>query len=78
MKAREVVLDLYKKSGISNATLAHRVGLSLTTCWDLTSNPNRTNDMATRLLVPVLRALDYKLVAMPRDAKVPEDSYVID
>ena len=78
MKAREVVSDIFKASGITNASLAHRLNMSITSCWDMLWNPKRTKDMSTKLLVPALRALDYKLVVAPRDAKIPGDWYVID
>lgn len=78
MKAREVVLEIFKKSGITNASLAHRVNMSITSSWDMLWNPKRTKDMSTKLLVPTLQALDYKVVVVPRDTKVPDDWYVID
>ena len=78
MKARQVVIDIMKKQGIANATMAHRLNISLATAWDMTSSRTRTNEMTTKMLVPTLNALDYKLITVPRDAKLPADSYVID
>jgi len=78
MKAREAVIDIMNKQGITNATLAHRMNVSLATCWDMTSNTKRTFEMRTSVMTPALNALDYKLVAVPRDTKVQPDWYVID
>jgi len=78
MKAREVVIDLMKKQEITNATLAHRMNVSLATCWDMTANTKRTMEMRTSVMIPALKALDYKLVAIPRDEKVPKGGYVIE
>lgn len=78
MKARDMVKNLMESNGITNATLANRLGMTISATWELTAKPNKTKDMSTAKLVPVLTALDYKLVAIPRDEKVPKDGYVID
>ena len=78
MKAREVVIDIMNKQGITNAQLAHRMNISLATCWDMTANTKRSYEMQTKVMIPALSALDYKLVAVPRDTKVSPDWYLID
>lgn len=78
MKARDVVKEIMAVGDISNATLANRMNVSRAAMWELTGKPNNTFDMSTKKLVPVLSALDYKLVAIPRDEKVPKGGYVID
>lgn len=78
MKAREVVREIMKMTGVTNAMLAHRTNTDLRVMWELVSKEKESSDMSTRKLVPVLNALDYKLVVIPRDEKVPKGGYVID
>lgn len=78
MKAREVVKEISVKKGITNAELAHRLGLTIAACWERIFAPRKPKDMSTKALVPTLRAMDYKLIAVPYDSKVPSGGYVID
>ena len=78
MKARDVIRDIMKSSGVTNATLAHRMNMSIAATWDLIGKEKNQFDMRTSKLTPALTALDYKLVAIPRDEKVPKGGYVID
>lgn len=78
MKARDTVKEIMRNNGISNATLAHRLNMTIAACWELTGKDKNVFDMSTKKLVPVLTALDYKLVAIPRDERVPKGGYIID
>lgn len=78
MKARDVVKTIAETSGVSNAELAHRLGLSIAACWERTSSPNKPKDMPTKVLCPTLQALGYKVIAVPYDTPVPKGGYVID
>lgn len=78
MKAREVAKKILADSGVTNAILAHRLNMTIAACWELTGKEKKNGDMSTKTLVPVLNALDYKLVAIPRDEKVPKGGYVIE
>lgn len=78
MKAKEVVREIMKLTGVTNAMLAHRMNTDLRVMWDLVSKEKESNDMSTRKLVPVLNALDYKVVVIPRDEKVPKGGYLIE
>lgn len=78
MQARDVIKDIMAKQEISNATLAHRMNASLAAMWDLTGKPTGSPGMNSQKLSKVLVALDYKLIAVPRDAKLPTGAYVID
>lgn len=78
MKSREVIRDIMKNDGISNATLAHRLNMTLAATWELASKEKNAYDMRVNKLCMVLNALDYKLVAVPRDAKIPSGAYVIE
>ena len=78
MKSRAVIREIMKEQNVTNAMLAHRINMSIAATWDLVSKDSNQYDMRANRLVPVLTALDYKLVAVPKDAEVPTGGYVID
>lgn len=76
MNDKAMVKELMAKQNLKAVTLAGRLGITPQTL------NGRLNDPAgkwfrTNLLVSILRALDYKLVAMPREGKLPAGAYEI-
>lgn len=78
MKAREVIKKLMEENNVSNADIAHSMNMSLAASWDLVANPRNPFDMSTKKLCPLLNVLGYKLVAMPREDKLPKGGIPID
>lgn len=75
MKAKAVVKELMKAQGINNVTLATRLGISSAAMWDRLNGKNK--DIGVDLLREMLKAMDYKLIAVPRNARVPEEGYEV-
>lgn len=78
MKAREVLRAVVAEKKMSNAELAHRLGLTIAACWERVSSPYKPLDMSTKELCPTLRVLGYKVVVIPWDTKTPSGGFEVD
>ena len=76
MRGREIVKTIMEKNGISNATLAHRLEVSLATMWDRV-NSKKVKDIPLSTLNEMVRALDYKIVVVPSNKKVNVGEYEV-
>jgi len=74
MKALEAVKDIMAKNGVRQSVLRKRLGLESNT---MTMRLNMKN-IGVEKLNEMLRALDYKLVIMPSDARIGQDAYEVD
>lgn len=77
MNGREIIKDIMNKEGKKNAEVAYSLGISQAALWDRLNN-KKVKDIPLSLLVSMLRVLNYKVVIVPRNAKVPQDSYVVE
>lgn len=76
MKGREIVKTIMDKTGISNAQLAHRLGITIPTMWDRI-NSKKVKDIPLSTLNEMVRALDYKIVIVPASKQVKDDEYLV-
>lgn len=74
MKANEAVRDIMKSKDVGTKILAERMGKPARLVSDRLSQDNISIDKLTEML----RLMDYKIVLVPRDAKLPKDSYTLD
>ena len=74
MKATEAVKEVMKAKGVRKVDLRKRLGLESNTMSQRLDQKNIT----IVKLVEMLRVLDYKLVIMPRDARIGEGSYEVE
>lgn len=80
MTAKEAMRAIMAATGLRNADLASRMGASPQAAWDRVNGRDRQGrekDVTASLLAETLRAMDYKLVVMPRGSRTPADSYEI-
>lgn len=74
MKTNIAVKSIMKKQGMGVTKLAGRMGKSPRLVSDRLSQEN----ISISKLDEIIRMLDYKLVLLPRDARLPEDSFEIE
>ena len=68
MTSKEIVKTIMEQKNISNAELAHQVGIKPTAMWDRLNNTN-SKDLNVALLNGMLRALGYKIQIVPYNKK---------
>lgn len=71
MSSKEIIIEIMNESGISQATLADRLGISTKTLWYRLFN-KKNKDLNVSTLIEMLRALDYKLVIVPRNKQLAD------
>lgn len=76
MKGRDILKAIMDARGVSNAELAARLGISQATAWDRV-NSVKVKDIPAGLLAEMARAMDYKVVVMPREARTPAEAYEV-
>lgn len=80
MNNREIIKMIMKEQGVNNSALAKRLGITQATLWDrLDTTPRKgkpRKDISVALFSEMLRALDYKVVVVPENARI-RDGYVI-
>ncbi|MBQ8707992.1 MAG: winged helix-turn-helix transcriptional regulator [Succinivibrionaceae bacterium] len=76
MKGREIVKTIMEKTNVSNAQLAHRLGVTIATMWDRI-NSKKVKDIPLSTLNEMVRALDYKIVVVPASKQVKDDEYLV-
>lgn len=77
MKARELIKVIMEKQDVSNARMADRLNITQATLWDRL-NTKKAKDIPVSLLSEMLRALDYKVVLVPRSSRTPSDGYEVE
>ena len=76
MTLKRILKSIMLAQEISQAKLAKRLGISTQTMW-ARLDASSGKELATGKAVDTLAALDYKLVAMPTDARIPDGAYVV-
>lgn len=76
MTGKEIVKAIMNEQNVSNAELAHKVDIKPTAMWDRLNNTN-SKDLNVSLLNDMLRALGYKLQAVPFNKQTPENGYEV-
>ena len=77
MRAREIVKVIMEKAGITNAVMAFKLNISQAALWDRLNN-KKVKDIPVSTLVEMLRALDYKVVIVPRSSRLPDGGYEVE
>ena len=76
MTSKEIVRTIMEEKNISNAELAHQVGVKPTAMWDRLNNTN-SKDLNVAVLSGMLRVLGYKIQIVPYDKKTGEGIYEV-
>ena len=77
MKGREIVKEIMKEQGITNAQMADKLNITQAALWDRI-NSSKVKDIPLSTLSDMLRALDYKIQIVPRDSRLPDKGYKVD
>lgn len=77
MTSKEIVKTIMEQKNISNADLAHMVGIKPTAMWDRLNNTN-SKDMNVAVLSKMLQVLGYKIQIVPSGKKITEGVYEVD
>lgn len=74
MKATEIVRDVMEREGVKQTTLAARLNIKKTTM----NERLKFNNISIDKLNDMLRALDYKVLIVPRNSRVPDGGYEVE
>lgn len=74
MTAMEAVKEIMKIKSVKQAELADRISVKQSA---LSERFNQKN-ISIRKLDEMLNVMDYKLVAVPRNAKIPENGFEVE
>ena len=77
MKAREIIKYIMEKQSVNNASMADRLNITQAALWDRL-NTKKAKDIPVSMLSEMLRALDYKVVIVPRSNRRPSDGYEVE
>lgn len=81
MNGREIIKDIMNKQDITNAILAGRLKITQAALWDrIDTQPRKgkpRKDIPVSLLSEMVRVMDYKIMIVPSNTRLPKDSYVI-
>lgn len=77
MKAREIIKVIMDKNSVNNACMADRLNITQAALWDRL-NTKKAKDIPVSMLSEMLRALDYKVVIIPRSSRLPADGYEVE
>lgn len=77
MKAREIVKTIMDNLNVSNATMAGRLSITQAALWDRL-NTKKAKDIPVSTLNEMLKVLDYKIVIVPRETRVPTNGYTVE
>lgn len=81
MNGRAIIRTVMEKNNVTNATLANRLGISQAALWDRIDTQPRPNkprkDIPVSLLSDMLQVMDYKVIVVPSNTRVPKDGYVV-
>ena len=74
MKVNKIIREIMDKNGIKPTVLASRLGIKKNTMSERLSQENISTDR----MIEMLRVMDYKIVVMPAECRLPNGAYEID
>lgn len=77
MRGREILKEIMASKSLSNAELAKRLNVSNATIWERLNNKN-VKDIPMSLLTTMLRAMDYKVIVVPANTRLPGGGYEVE
>ena len=77
MRGRDILKEVMTEKSLSNAELAKRLNVSNATIWERLNNKN-VKDMPVSLMTTMLRAMDYKVIVVPANTRLPEGGYEVE
>ena len=77
MRGRDILKEVMTTKSLSNAELAKRLNVSNATIWERLNNKN-VKDIPVSLMTTMLRAMDYKVIVVPANTRLPEGGYEVE
>ena len=77
MRGRDILKEVMTAKSLSNAELAKRLNVSNATIWERLNNKN-VKDIPVSLMTTMLRAMDYKVIVVPANTRLPEGGYEVE
>lgn len=74
VKAAEVIRAIMARNSIKVSTLAARLNIKSNVLSERLSQPN----VSMNKMNEMLRAMDYKIVVLPREARIPDGGFEVD
>lgn len=74
MKATEIVREIMERKGVRLIDVAARLGKKPTLIWDRLSQQNISVDKLNEMI----RTMDYKIVAVPRETRLHDDWFEVE
>lgn len=78
MNGRDCVKQVMEDMNVSNAELAGRLGVTQATLWDRLNNKKVKSGLSAALVSEMLRAMDYKVIVVPRSSRIPAGGYELE
>ena len=78
MTSKEIVKEIMKEQGVSNAEIAEKLSITPAALWDRLNNKKNAKDLSVTTLNDMLRTLGYKIQIVPRDCRVPDKGYKVE
>jgi transcriptional regulator with XRE-family HTH domain len=79
MTGREIIKEIMKEQGVTNAEMAFKLGITQAALWDRLNN-KKVKDIPLSLLSEMLRELDYTVQITPRkqEKDSPKPTYRVE
>lgn len=81
MNGREIIKDIMKKQELTNAVFAEKLKITQAALWDrIDTQPRKgkpRKDIPVSLLAEMVQAMNYKVMIVPTNTRVPQEGYVI-
>lgn len=82
MGGREIIRSIMALKGITNTMLASRLGITPAALWDrIDTQPRKSKprkDIPVSLLSDMVKVMDYKIMIVPSNTRLPKDGYLIE
>lgn len=77
MRGREILKQVMEVKSLTNAQVAKRLKVSNATVWERLNNKN-VKDIPVSLMSEMLRVMDYKVIVVPNESRIPDGGYEVD
>lgn len=81
MNGREIIKNIMNLKGVTNTMLANRLGITQAALWDrIDTQPRKgkpRKDIPVSLLSEMVQVMDYKIMIVPSNTRLPKDGYLI-
>lgn len=76
MTSKELIKMLMSEKDMTNADMAKQLGISQAALWDRLNK--QSNNMSIAKMNSMIELLGYKIVLIPKETPIPDDSYEVE